>query len=119
VSLRYLHRNSHTDTTTVRFRTVPNCVAKVKGEHDSRIGATVLECTDLAALTVKRPIERGYLVNTQQQRDIWMHTLTQVMRTSPRGSSLLLTEPVLNFPSVQSRTDQVRLCTAPRHTLRL
>lgn len=79
MSLRYLHRNSHTDTTTVRFRTVPNCVAKVKGEHDSRIGATVLECTDLAALTVKRPIERGYLVNTQQQRDIWMHTLTQVI----------------------------------------
>lgn len=54
-------------------------MAKVKGEHDSRIGATVLECTELAALSVRRPIERGYLVNAPQQRDIWMHTLTQVM----------------------------------------
>ena len=59
-------------------------MAKVKGEHDSRTGAAVLECTDLAALTVRRPIERGYLVNAPQQRDIWMHTLTQVM--PPQGA---------------------------------
>lgn len=63
-------------------------MAKVKGEHDSRTGATVLECTDLAALTVRRPIERGYLVNAPQQREIWMHTLTQVM--PPQGALSLL-----------------------------
>lgn len=87
--------------------TFPNCIAKVKGEHSARIGASILECPDLSSLTVRRPIERGYLVNTQQQRDIWAHTLSQVFHKQSRGERLLLTEPPLNLPSIQEATDQI------------
>lgn len=59
-------------------RAIPNCIAKVKGEHGTRVGAAILGCSDLSSLTVRRPIERGFLVNPQQQRDIWAHTFSQV-----------------------------------------
>lgn len=94
-------------TATYEILNFPNCIAKVKGEHITRIGASILECPGVSSLTLRRPIERGFLVNPQQQRDIWAHTLTQVLRVQARGGRLLLTEPVLNLSSIQEATDQI------------
>jgi Actin len=57
---------------------------------------------------VRRPIDRGYLVNTDLQRDIWAHSLADSLRCGPSDTSLLLTEPVFNLPSIQEATDQVQ-----------
>jgi actin-related protein 6 len=56
---------------------------------------------------VRRPIDRGYLVNTDLQRDIWAHSLADSLRCGPSDTALLLTEPVFNLPSIQEATDQV------------
>lgn len=58
---------------------------------------------------VRRPIERGYLVNVDAQRDIWAHSLADTLRCGAGDSALLLTEPVLNLPSIQEAVDQVHL----------
>ncbi len=84
-------------------------MAKAKGERGPLVGAAVLRAPDLSALTVRRPIERGYLVNADVQRDIWSHTLGDSLRARPGDASLLLTEPVLNLASIQEATDQVWL----------
>ena len=61
----------------------------------------------MSALAIRRPIDRGYLVNPDMQRNVWAHSLSHVLRTSAAGASLLLTEPVLNLPNIQEATDQV------------
>lgn len=82
-------------------------MAKARGERAPLVGAAVLGAPDLSALTVRRPIERGYLVNADVQRDIWTYSLTDTLCAGPADSALLLTEPVLNLPSIQEATDQV------------
>jgi actin-related protein 6 len=52
-------------------------------------------------------VERGYLVNSDLQRDIWAHLLADSLHCGPSDTSLLLTEPVFNLPSIQESTDQV------------
>lgn len=70
-------------------------------------------CEERTALTspvvkqVRRPIDRGYLVNTDLQRDIWAHSLADSLHCGPSDTALLLTEPVFNLPSIQEATDQV------------
>lgn len=66
-------------------------------------------------MQVRRPVERGYLVNIDAQRDIWAHSLSDTLRCGPSDTALLLTEPVLNLPSIQESVDQVHLVTACRN----
>ena len=88
-------------------RVFPNCLAKAKGERVPLVGAAVLRAADLSSLTTRRPVERGYLVNVEAQCDIWAHSLSDTLHTGPADTSLLLTEPPLNLPSIQEATDQV------------
>ncbi|ESQ29853.1 hypothetical protein EUTSA_v10011531mg [Eutrema salsugineum] len=62
---------------------------------------------DLTSAAVRRPIDRGYLINPELQRDIWSHLFTSLLRITPTSSSLLLTEPPLSIPSVQRATDEL------------
>ncbi|CAN6989684.1 unnamed protein product [Brassica oleracea var. botrytis] len=62
---------------------------------------------DLTSAAVRRPIDRGYLINPDLQRDIWSHLFTSLLRITPTSSSLLLTEPPLSIPSVQRATDEL------------
>ncbi|KAF8047757.1 hypothetical protein N665_2839s0003 [Sinapis alba] len=62
---------------------------------------------DLTSASVRRPIDRGYLINPDLQRDIWSHLFTSLLRITPTSSSLLLTEPPLSIPSVQRATDEL------------
>lgn len=52
-------------------RMIPNCTAKVKGERQGYIADTVLAFKDVLSLVVRRPIDRGYVVSWDLQRDIW------------------------------------------------
>ena len=57
---------------------------------------------------VRRPVERGYLVNSDLQRDIWANLLAEPLHCGPSDTSLLLTEPLFNLPSIQESVDQVQ-----------
>ena len=76
---------------------------------------------------------QGYLVNYDQEREIWARVLKHVLKVclliftgstqpswvvhrvllllpyqvNPRDCSLCITEPILNFPQVQAATEQV------------
>lgn len=94
---------------SMRRRVFPNCIARVKGNRQAHIGSTVLQCLDLSSLTARRPIERGYLVNADLQSEIWAHSFANLLSARASDSSLLLTEPPLNLPSIHESVDQVRL----------
>ena len=52
-------------------RAVPNMTAKVKGEKQVLVGEEVLGCRDVSALVPRRPVDRGYVVAWDLQKEIW------------------------------------------------
>ncbi|KOM31459.1 hypothetical protein LR48_Vigan01g101400 [Vigna angularis] len=62
---------------------------------------------DLTSAAVRRPMDRGYLINPELQREIWSHLFSSVLRITPSQSSLLLTEPLFTLPSIQRSVDEL------------
>lgn len=62
---------------------------------------------DLTSAAVRRPMDRGYLINPELQREIWSHLFNSVLRITPSQSSLLLTEPLFTLPSIQRSVDEL------------
>ncbi|KAF5725837.1 actin-related protein 6-like isoform X1 [Tripterygium wilfordii] len=62
---------------------------------------------DLTSAAVRRPIDRGYLINPDLQRDIWAHLFSSLLHVSPSSTSLLLTEHLFTLPSIQRATDEL------------
>uniref|UniRef100_A0A2P2MVX8 Uncharacterized protein MANES_06G056200 n=1 Tax=Rhizophora mucronata TaxID=61149 RepID=A0A2P2MVX8_RHIMU len=87
---------------------VPNCLyrplSSKKFLHPSPTSAST---DDLTSAAVRRPIDRGYLINPDLQRDIWSHLFSSLLRISASNSSLLLTEPLFALPSIQRATDEL------------
>lgn len=85
----------------------PNCSAKSKGERQALVGDMLAEANEISQLTIKRPMDRGYLVNFDLEREIWNRIFRSVLKISPRESGLLFTEPLFNFKQVQAATEQI------------
>ncbi|TKY58813.1 Actin-related protein 6 [Spatholobus suberectus] len=85
---------------------VPNCLyrppASKKWLHPNSSGEQ-----DLTSAAVRRPVDRGYLINPDLQREIWSHLFSSVLRITPSHSSLLLTEPLFTLPSIQRSLDEL------------
>lgn len=62
---------------------------------------------DLTSAAVRRPMDRGYLINPDLQREIWSHLFSSILRINPSHSSLLLTEPLFALPSIQRSLDEL------------
>ncbi|XP_062149239.1 actin-related protein 6 [Alnus glutinosa] len=62
---------------------------------------------DFTSAAVRRPLDRGYLINPDLQREIWAHLFSSLLHVNPSQSSLLLTEPLFALPSVQRATDEL------------
>ena len=48
----------------------PNASAKLKGERQAHVGEAMLELRDVSALSLRRPVDRGFVVAWDLQRDI-------------------------------------------------
>ncbi|KAL6778581.1 hypothetical protein ACKKBF_B15355 [Auxenochlorella protothecoides x Auxenochlorella symbiontica] len=89
------------------LRMIPNCTAKVKGERQGYIADTVLAFQDVLSLVVRRPIDRGYVVSWDLQRDIWTRVLKHVVGVNASTIRLVLTEPLFNLPALHDTLLQV------------
>eukprot|EP00775_Hariotina_reticulata_P008319 gene8319-8504_t len=106
----------------------PNCTAKAKGERQLYVGDGLLEVRELGGLVVRRPHDRGFLVNADLERDIWVKGFASLAASLAgttssqaaaggssrskavldyRSYSLLLTEPLFNFDSVRGVTEEI------------
>ena len=49
---------------------IPNCIAK---SRDKRIwiGAQLEHCKDFGDMSFRRPVEKGYMVNWEAEKEIW------------------------------------------------
>lgn len=91
---------AHTDPTPKCF---PNCTAKIKGEKHILVGESILKSRDISSLTLRRPVDRGYVVNWDLQRDIWARSLKKLLgpNTPPSSVGLVVTEPYMNLPALR------------------
>jgi hypothetical protein len=59
---------------------VPNLGAKPKGEKRLFLADEVAALRDTAQLSLRRPVDRGFVVNTQLQRDIWDRVFKHLLK---------------------------------------
>ncbi|KAK4284243.1 hypothetical protein QN277_001102 [Acacia crassicarpa] len=91
-SKKWLYPNPLNPTTTTTTTTVePSSVTEV----------------DLTSAAVRRPMDRGYMINPELQREIWAHLFSSILHINPSNSSLLLTEPLFTLPSIQQSMDEL------------
>ncbi|KAK9269320.1 hypothetical protein L1049_001091 [Liquidambar formosana] len=93
------------DPTTV----IPNCLIRPSSTKkwilpDHNLNSTT---TDLTSAAVRRPYDRGYLINPDLQREIWSQLFTSLLHVTPSLSSLLLVEPLFSLPSIQRSIDEL------------
>ncbi|XP_002527184.2 actin-related protein 6 isoform X1 [Ricinus communis] len=86
---------------------IPNCVYRPLSSKKYLHPSSSTTTEDLTSAVIRRPIDRGYLINPDLQRDIWNHVFTSLLHVTPSSSSLLLTEPLFTLPSIQRATDEL------------
>ncbi|KAJ6759000.1 ACTIN-RELATED PROTEIN 6 [Salix koriyanagi] len=85
---------------------IPNCLYRPLSSKKFLHPTPTTE-EDLTSAAVRRPIDRGYLINQDLQRDIWNHLFSNLLHINPSNSSLLLTEPLFSPPSIERATDEL------------
>lgn len=88
-------------------RVVPNCIVKSGADKKGYLGDQVDSIKDISSLTVRRPIEKGYIINWDAQREIWNHVFKNVLKVDTEGCDLVITEPLFTLPSIQGALDEV------------
>ncbi|PON94271.1 Actin-related protein [Trema orientale] len=89
---------------------IPNCLYRPLSSKKWLHPSPSSDPIDLTSAAIRRPIDRGYLINPDLQRDIWAHVFSSILHThhvGPAHSALLLTEPLFALPSVQRATDEL------------
>ncbi|ODM21633.1 Actin-like protein arp6 [Aspergillus cristatus] len=95
--------------------TIPNTIAKTRGNRiyiGSQLNA---QPTDLNEMMFRRPVEKGYIVNWEAQKEIWEHSFfdEKTVRSkefriaSPEETTLVLTEAPNALPVLQKNADEM------------
>lgn len=88
---------------------IPNCIARDR-ERKTYIGSSIGDCTDFSEIAFRRPVERGYIVNWEAQKEIWEHSFFEQSATlhcDPCETGLILTEAPNALPQLQTNCDQI------------
>ncbi|KAL5697952.1 peptidylprolyl isomerase [Ranunculus cassubicifolius] len=86
---------------------LPNCTGRPSSSKKYLLPDQLQSQPDLTSVSIRRPIDRGYLINTDLQKEIWSHMFKNLLRINPSNSSLLLVEPLFNLPSIQRSIDEL------------
>ncbi|KAL0403808.1 UNVERIFIED_CONTAM: Actin-related protein 6 [Sesamum radiatum] len=87
---------------------VPNCTARPSSSKKWLLADQLLSPTeDLTSATLRRPFDRGHLINPDLQSSLWAHLFTTILKVHPPNTSLLLTEPLFTLPSIQRSVDEI------------
>ncbi|KAI1759807.1 Actin/actin-like protein [Hypoxylon sp. FL1150] len=90
-------------------RVIPNCIARDRNKK-VYIASELEKCTDCSEVAFRRPVEKGYTVNWEAEKEIWEHEFFDDKAPQPCDPSetrLLLTEPSNSLPVLQTNCDQM------------
>ncbi|KAL4890383.1 actin family [Aspergillus ambiguus] len=94
---------------------IPNALVKTRGNRVYIASELNTHVTDGNELMFRRPVEKGYIVNWEAQKEIWEHSFfdegsvrSKDMRiTNPEETTLLLTEAPNALPALQKNADEI------------
>jgi len=90
-------------------RVIPNCIARDRDRH-TYTGSDLEKCKDFGEISFRRPVEKGYIVNWEAQKEIWEHEFFEKkshLRCEPNETGLILTEAPNALPQLQTHCDQI------------
>lgn len=90
-------------------RVIPNCMARDREKHVF-VGSQLEKCKDFGDIVFRRPVEKGYLVNWEAEKEIWEHEFFEdkaPLHCEPSETGLILTEAPNALPVLQTNCDQV------------
>ncbi|RKF71766.1 Actin-related protein 6 [Golovinomyces cichoracearum] len=88
---------------------IPNCIARDQGKNHY-IGSQLSSCRNYSEMIFRRPVEKGYLVDWEAEREIWEHEFCEKrakLYCDPQETGLILTEAPNNLPVLQENCDQI------------
>jgi actin-related protein 6 len=98
------------DTTAEQPRVIPNCIARDR-HRKTYVGSELDKCKDFGEIAVRRPVEKGFIVNWEAEKEIWDREFFDDGRAplycDPSDSRLVLTEQPNALPALQSHCDQM------------
>ncbi|KAF3761596.1 Actin/actin-like protein [Cryphonectria parasitica EP155] len=98
-----------TDDTVDEPRVIPNCIARDRARK-TYVASGLDKCKDFGEISFRRPVEKGYIVNWEAQKEIWDHEFfakDAPQACDPADSRLVLTEQPNALPALQANCDQI------------
>ncbi|RDA95459.1 hypothetical protein CP533_5407 [Ophiocordyceps camponoti-saundersi (nom. inval.)] len=83
---------------------IPNCVGRDRA-RGLYVGSDLDKCRDFGEMQFRRPVEKGFIVNWDVQREIWQHELLDLCDVAE--TRLVLAEPPNGLPALQANCDQI------------
>ncbi|OHE99627.1 actin [Colletotrichum orchidophilum] len=90
-------------------RVIPNCIARDRARK-VYVASDLDKCHDFGEIQFRRPVEKGYIVNWEAQKEIWDHEFFDdkaPQKCDPSETRLLLTEQPNSLPILQANCDQI------------
>ncbi|XP_063693426.1 actin-related protein 6-like [Bolinopsis microptera] len=84
-----------------------NWIMRPKDRRRQFVGTQIDGCQDMSNIHITCPFQKGYLLNWTAQKTIWDSIFSDPLKVSPGDTNLIVTEPPLNFTSIQEAWDEV------------
>jgi len=94
------------DQTDPEPRVIPNCIARDR-QRKTYVASELSKCKDFGEIHFRRPVEKGYIVNWEAQKEIWDREFFDNNAVNPAETRLVLTEQPNALPALQTNCDQI------------
>ncbi|KAI1069469.1 hypothetical protein LB507_008659 [Fusarium sp. FIESC RH6] len=86
-------------------RIIPNVIARDRARK-VYVASELEKCRDFGEIQFRRPVEKGFIVNWEAQKEIWDREVFED-GFEPGSSRLILAEPPNGLPILQTTCDQI------------
>ncbi|KAK4619312.1 Actin-like protein [Fulvia fulva] len=89
---------------------IPNCISRSQRDKLTYVGADLDTCGDFGELQIRRPVEKGYIVNWEGEKAVWERTIfdkRSPLQCSPHENNLILTEASSAPGALQRNADEI------------
>ncbi|KAI9703510.1 MAG: Actin- protein 6 [Bogoriella megaspora] len=108
-----LPTDSHNPSTENDCHTIPNCITRSRTKR-IYVGASLSQCADYGEMSFRRPMEKGYTVNWECEKEIWEQTFfdeekaVSGLKVEDPGETAVVVTEAPNAPNaLQGNIEQV------------
>ncbi|KAF5595274.1 beta-lactamase family [Fusarium subglutinans] len=96
----------HSSTIPSEPRIIPNVIARDR-TRKVYVASELEKCRDFGEIQFRRPVEKGFIVNWEAQKEIWDREIFEREELEPKDARLILAEPPNGLPILQANCDQI------------